>query len=338
MSRIRARLRMLPPNVRGALWMLLAALSFSTMDACIKLIGQHMHALEIAFFRCAFGGLAVMPFVLRAGVGILRTGRWGGHLARGLTGYMAMALGFYGVANLPLADATALSFTRPLFMIVLAAIFLHETVRWRRWTATMVGFAGVVIMVRPGLATVDMATVAAATSALFVAAVGVQVKRLAATERPETIIFYFTLISSLLSLGPALYVWRTPTLPELCGLMLLGALGSLGQYFSIRSYRIAEATAVDPVDYARLVFATFYGFVLFGNLPDGWTIAGALVIVASTLYITRREAKLRHPVTAGTAMPGAPVQVGTAGSVAPGDGTTTDAASRAWRGRESGPA
>ncbi|HEX6979777.1 MAG TPA: DMT family transporter [Alphaproteobacteria bacterium] len=328
MSRVQARLRALPSNVRGALWMLLAALSFSTMDACIKLLGQHMHALEIAFFRCVFGGLAVVPFVLRAGVGILRTGRWGGHLARGLTGYTAMALGFYAVTHLPLADATALSFTRPLFTIVLAVIFLHEIVRWRRWTATIVGFAGVVIMVRPGVATIDVATVAAATSALFVAAVGVQVKRLATTERPETIIFYFTLISSLLSLGPALYVWRTPTPLELGGLMLIGGLGSLGQYFTIRSYRLAEATAVDPVDYARLVFATFYGFVLFGNLPDRWTIAGALVIVASTLYITRREAKLRRPVTAGTAMPGAPVQISTASSVAPSDSTTTGAVSR----------
>ncbi len=312
--RVQARLRLLrrlPGNVRGALWMLAAVSVFSTMDAVIKLLGQSLDSFQIALFRCVFGGIAILPFALRGGFGALRTRRPGGHLARALIGYTAMVFGFYAVTQLPLADATALSFTRPLFMIVLAVLFLGEQVRWRRWSATAVGFLGVLVMARPGEADIDIATLSAIAASLFVAGVGVMLKRLAATERPETIIFYFTVISSLLALGPAIYVWRTPTPLEFFGLAAIGALGSLGQYFTIRSYRIAEATAVDPVDYARLLLAAAFGFLLFREVPDRWSLMGALIIIASTLYITRREARLRRTVTEGVATPAA------AGAAAP---------------------
>jgi drug/metabolite transporter (DMT)-like permease len=193
----------------------------------------------------------VLPFALRHGPAALRTRRWSGHFGRALIGYTAMILGFYAVTHLPLADATALSFARPLFMIVLAVLFLGEQVRWRRWSATGVGFLGVLVMARPGQGGFDHAALVAIAATLFVAGVGVMLKRLSTTERPETIIFYFTLISSLMALGPALYVWRPPGWTDLAIMMLLGALGSLGQYMSIRAYRTSEATAVDPVDYAR---------------------------------------------------------------------------------------
>lgn len=294
MTVLYARLRGLPQNLRGALWMLLSAFAFSLMDASIKLVGQGLDSFQIAFFRSLFGGLAILPFALRMGRAAFRTKRLGGHFGRATCGYMSMALGFYGITHLPLADAVALSFTRPLFMIVLAVLILGEVVRWRRWSATIVGFMGVLIMARPGASGFDPAMAASMTGAMFAAGVGVLIKRLATTERPETIIIYFTTISSLLALGPALYVWRTPTPAEFAMLLVIGALGSLGQYFSIRSYRIAEATAVEPIDYSRLVFATALGFAIFAELPDAWTLVGAFVIVASTLYIARREARLRR--------------------------------------------
>ena len=133
--RVLAGLRRLPGNARGALWMLGAVTAFAIMDALIKWVGQTLDPFQIAFFRCVFGGLFILPFALRNGPAALRTRRWGGHLARALIGYTAMVLGFYAVTHLPLADATALSFTRPLFMIVLAVLFLGEAVRWRRWSA-----------------------------------------------------------------------------------------------------------------------------------------------------------------------------------------------------------
>jgi drug/metabolite transporter (DMT)-like permease len=306
MRRHLVRLRRLPDNARGALWMLGAVSAFASMDALIKWVGQTLDPLQIAFFRCLFGGLFVLPFALRNGLSAVRTQRWGGHLGRALIGYTAMVLGFYAVTHLPLADATALSFARPLFMIVLAVLFLDEQVRWRRWSATGIGFLGVMVMARPGQGGFDHAALVAIAATLFVAGVGVMLKRLSTTERPETIIFYFTLTSSLMALGPALYVWRTPGWGDMAIMMLLGALGSLGQYLSIRSYRVAEATAVEPVDYARLLLATAFGLFLFGELPDAWTLVGALIIISSTLYITRREARLGRSVTEGIATPAAP--------------------------------
>jgi drug/metabolite transporter (DMT)-like permease len=301
-----ARARALPGNVRGALWMLLAAMMFSAAEALIKALGRTIDSFEIAFFRCFLGGVFILPFMMRAGVSALRTQRLGGHLLRAGAGYAATATAFYALTHLPLADATALSFARPLFVVILAVLFLGEPVRWRRWTATAVGFGGVLVMARPDGAALDIATIVALVSAFFVAVVTVAIKRLAETERPETIIFYFATVSSLLSIGPALYVWRTPTAGEFALLLLMGALGSIGQYFTIRSFRIAEATAVDPVDYTRLLLATLIGIAVFAEVPDLWTLLGAAIIVASTLYITRREARLGRAVAAG---PPAPARV-----------------------------
>lgn len=295
MLRLGARLRSLPPNVRGALWMLMGTVIWASNDVVVKTLGRTIDPFQIAFFRCFFGGLTIIPFLLASsGVLALRTRRLGGHIVRAAAGYLSMALAWYAIVRLPLADATALSFSRPLFMVVLAVLFLHEIVRWRRWTATAVGFVGVLVMARPGLGEVNLGLAAAIGGAFCVAVVSVMIKSLAATERPTTIIFYFGVLSSLMALGPALWVWRTPTLVEFLLLIAIGAFGSLGQYFTIRAFRIAEATAVDPFDYTRLLLATLFGFLFFAEIPDIFTLIGAVIIVGSTFYIARREASLRR--------------------------------------------
>ncbi|MBM3536299.1 MAG: DMT family transporter [Alphaproteobacteria bacterium] len=302
--RLHARLRALPPNVRGALWMLLGTVIWSTSDVIVKNLGHRIDPFQIALFRCFFGGLIVLPFLLAsANPMAFQTRRLGGHVVRAAAGYLAMAFGWYAIVHLPLADATALSFSRPLFLVVLAVLFMGEIVRWRRWTATAAGFIGVLVMARPGLSQVDLGLVAAIGGAFCVAVVSMMIKSLAATERPATIIFYFGVLSSLLALGPALWVWRTPSLVEFALLVWIGAVGSLGQYFTIRAFRIAEATAVDPFDYTRLLFATIFGFLFFNEVPDIFTLVGAAIIVGSTFYIARREARLRHAAQSATTAP-----------------------------------
>lgn len=304
MTALRTRFEALAPNVRGALWMLLAALIWSINEATIKGLGRTLDPLQISFFRCFFGGLMVLPFIfVSAGTRAFRTKRFGGHFVRAAAGYIAMALAFYSIVHMPLADATALGFTRPLFMVVLAVLFLGEVVRWRRWSATAVGFLGVIVMARPGLETIDLALAAAIGSAFFVALVSVMIKKLAETEHPATIIFYFGVISSTLALVPALLVWRTPTLVELLVLIGIGGFGSLGQYLTILAFRVGEATAVDPFDYARIVYATIFGYLFFMELPDRYTLLGASIIVISTWYIAQREARLRREAQSATTAP-----------------------------------
>lgn len=281
----------LPGNLRGALWVLVAALCFSVMATTTKFLGQTFDSFEIAFFRAIFGLFAVAPFIWRMGPAQLKTKRLGMHLARGILGAVAMMCGFYAITHLSFADAVSLSYARTLFLIPLAVVFLGEVVRRRRWTATAVGFLGVLVMLRPG-GELELAALVALGGAMLVAVVTVLIKLLSATERPETLLFYFGIVATTATLLPALAVWRTPSGSELALLMFVGAVGASGQYCMIRGYAAGEATAVLPFDYSRLLFAALIGIVVFAEMPDGWTIAGAVIIVTATLYIALREAGL----------------------------------------------
>jgi drug/metabolite transporter (DMT)-like permease len=291
---LQARWLQLSGNVRGALWMLASGVGFSVMAVGIKLLGHRLENFQIGFFRVVIGFLAILPFVA-AGGGLARqrTRHAGVHFVRAVFGLVAMYCSYYAIARMPLADYTGLSFTKPLFATLLAIVILGETVRWRRWTATLVGFLGVLIMVRPGAGTIQPAALAALTDSFSVAFLVTLVKRLPATETPLTMLFYFGLFATVLSLGPAIYAWQWPTALEWLLLIGVGVLGALSQMFWIRAFRAGEASAVAPFDYMRLPMAATMGFIGFSELPTLWTFIGAAVIVASTLYIAHREAQLR---------------------------------------------
>lgn len=301
-DRATARWAALPGNLRGAVWITLAGLLFTVMSAMVKSLGTRLDSLQIGFFRCAFGLLAVLPFMLRAGPAAFRTHRPLLHLWRGLLGTAAMFAGFYSITHLPLADATAIGFASSLFMIVLAVLFLGETVRWRRWTATVVGLLGVLVMVGPGGHGLSPAMAAALFGTVCVATVSVVIKKLSSTESPMTIVFSFGVVSTAASAVPAALVWQAPTAAELVVLVLIGIVGTVAQSCGIRGFRAGEATAVAPFDYSRLLFAGALGYLLFGDVPTPQTLLGAALIVGSTLYIARREAMLaRRPATAAPA-------------------------------------
>ncbi len=302
----------LAPVARGVLWMLLAGLLFALMGVLVKTLGSRLDSFQVAFFRAGFGCVAILPFALAAGPKVLATRRFGAHLLRGTLGAAGMFSGFYSITHLPLAEATAYSFTKPLFLVLLAALFLGERVRARRIAATAIGFAGVLIMLRPeqllaggGL---PVAALVGLAGAAFVAGIVVMVKRLLRTERPVTVMAYFGIISTLLTLAPALVVWVPPTPQELALLMAVGAFGASAQGCMIRAYNIAEATAIAPFDYFRLIYAAIFGFAFFAEVPALWTLAGAAVIVGSTLYIAHRETRLGRKAPG----PAAPVEIAAA--------------------------
>lgn len=281
----------LPGNVKGALWILTSAVIFTAMTALIKAVGARLDTFEIAFFRSLFGTIALLPLVARRGWReTLVPQRLDLVLARGVTGSIALVTIVFALTHLPLADVTGISFSRALWLIVIAIFFLGEHPNWRRWAATVVGFLGVWIIVRP-TAGMEPAAIAAILNAVFVAMSVALIKRMTSSDGPLTILFYGMAIPMLVTAPPALVVWQTPTMDELFLLAIIGIGLSVGHSCMIQGLRVGEATAIMPFDYTRLIFAAFAGFLFFGEVPALSTILGALVIVGATFYIARREAR-----------------------------------------------
>ena len=256
----------LPFSVRAVLQMVTGCLLFSIMGALVKLLGQRLDSFQIAFFRCFLGFIAFLPFVLlKKGRRAFRTTHFYGHFLRAAIGVAAIIAGFYATTRLPLTDSTAISFTAPLFMILTAIFLLGEKVRWRRGLATVAGFIGVLVMVRPDRGTLGVAAMVGLFAAFLAALSTTLIKRLSTTEAALTILVYFGLFSSILTAIPAYFVWHPLTGDDFAQLALVGALGAVGQFCQVRAYATGELMAVEPIDYSRLVFAGIMGSCCLPN-------------------------------------------------------------------------
>lgn len=288
----------LSANGRAAVWMLLAVLAFSVNNVALKSLTRELDPLQIMFVRGVLMTLFMLPVALRTRA--LATRRIGAHLARALLGTSGAYLFILALSLAPVADVVALSFSRALFIVVLAVLMLGEVVGWRRWSACAVGFAGVLVMVRPGFGALNLGLVAAAGDAVLSAAVALTLKSLGRTERPQTVVFYFGLFSALLSAVPAILVWRAPSAEAWTLLLLTGVLATCGQIAITRAWTEGEASVVAPLAYVQLVLSGGLAYLVFREAPDALAFVGAAIIVASTLYIALREARLKKTaVTAG---------------------------------------
>ncbi|NBC94748.1 MAG: EamA family transporter [Deinococcus-Thermus bacterium] len=284
----------LPANVRGSLWVALAVFLFTLMMMFIKLLGQRLPVVEILFFRqlVMLGFLA--PALRRNFPEALKTERPGLHAFRVVGALVAMLAGFEALVHLPLADATAISFAKALFVTVLATFILQEVVGPQRWVATAVGFLGVMIVVQPSAAGVDGYALLALLSAFAVAFVQISLRVLTRTERSITIMAYQAIALALLMAPAALWWWVTPTPLEWLMLIAVGFLSTIGQWCNVAGFRAGEAAAVAPMDYTRILFASAIGFVVFHETPGLATFAGAALIIAATLYTLRHNAVSRR--------------------------------------------
>ena len=284
----------LPPNLQGALWVVGAAVVFTFNAGVVKQLGiLGVDSLQTVFARSLVGLCVILPFVWRRGLPSVRTGQLRLHLFQGVAGTTALMAHFYAWTQLPLADVTVLIFTQPLFALLLAVIILRARVNWQRWLATAIGFLGVLAMVRPATAGFDSAAPIALFAGFCIALQVILVARLPEGEKELTMLFYLGLVGTLMTLGPALVVWRTPTVEEGVLLVVNGLLGVSHQAMIFRAFRIGEATYVALFDYSKLIVAALIGFLYFGEIPSTLSILGASVIVASTLYISRREMGIR---------------------------------------------
>jgi len=283
---------------RAVLLMAASTVLFGLMAVCIRLASKQLHPFEIAFFRNLFGFVFTLPLLYRHGVGILRTEKLSLYFLRCCIGMVSMLAGFWAIVHLPLAQAVALSYSTPLFVTIGAVMVLGEVVRARRWTAVIIGFAGVIILMHPGLGDFKVGSLVALLAALMSASVAISIKFLTRTEKADAIVIYTTMIWVPLSLVPAMFFWTTPTGITWLWIVLAGGLGTTAHMCWTRAMRMADASLLTPISFLQVIVVGAFGSILFNEHIDHWTWLGAAVIFGSNIYIAQRETRLaRRAVT-----------------------------------------
>jgi drug/metabolite transporter (DMT)-like permease len=268
-------------------------LFFTVMEGLVKWLSAGYSTLQIAFCR-SLGALAVaMVLASLSGGGLksLRTRHLGGQLWRSAFGFVSLLGFFYAYGAMPLADTIAIGMAAPIFMAALSVWLLGERVGLHRWSAVIVGFVGVLVMLRPGVgATNPVALIALGATILYALAM-IQVRKLSRTESSNAIVFYFSLFSTIAAGATMPFLWVTPGWSDAALLAGVGLLGGAGQLCLTQAYRLAPVAVVAPFDYLALIWGTAIGWYVWSDLPDAPTIAGAGVVAASGLYILHREAR-----------------------------------------------
>ena len=275
----------------AAAWMLAAGLLFALMDAGMKWISNDYSPFQVATLRSVSAlPLVALWIVLRGKAGTLLRVHWPLHLLRGLLGVGVMAGFVYGIARMPLSTAYAIVFVAPLMVTALAVPFLGEKVGPRRWTAIVVGLSGVMVVLRPGgegVATLAGAVLVLAAFCYSVAAI--TVRKLALRDSPEAMVFWFLMLLALFAGAVAAFDWKPVQREHLGVIAIVGLTGALGQVALTHAFRLGEASQIAPLEYAALVWVVLLDLVLWQALPDGMTWLGAAIIIASGLYLVRRE-------------------------------------------------
>lgn len=283
---------------------LLSAFLFTVMSVLVRDLGQKAPLGEVVFFRGLFAIIPVL--VVYAWRGEIRhaiaTKSPFGQLLRGLISATGMYANFGALARIPIADVTAIGFGSPLITVALAALILKERVRIYRWSAVLVGFAGVIVMLLPHLDIGKYAVVATAAttvgsllalgSAFTNAAAQIQTRRLVKTEKTASIVFYFSVVTAIAGAVTLPFAWYPPSALELMEFIALGMLGGIGHIFLTQSYRYATASVIAPFDYSTMIWALLLGYWFFGEVPGALVLVGAAIVIASGLFVIWRESQL----------------------------------------------
>lgn len=276
-------------NVVGILLMVAATLLLTSMSTMVRSVSADLHPFVIAFFRNLFGLTMLMPILMRQGLRPLRTRHLGFMALRGAFNASAMLFYFLGLGVLPLAELSALSFTAPLFIVLLAAPILNETLGARRIACLVIGFSGALIIVRPGVAIFNIGALYALASAASWAVAVLVIKHVSRSESSVTITIYGLFFLTLFTLPPALLEWAWPSPKQFVWLAVIAAVGTAGQLLLAQALKRADASLVMPFDFTKLIWAALLGFLVFAEVPTVWTWIGAAVIFASAFYSTYRE-------------------------------------------------
>ncbi len=277
----------------GILWMLVSCAFLSA----VAVLGRHaalagVPLFQIVLLRLVFAAVAMTPMLAVRGPRMIRTPHLRLYLVRVGTGFVAMTTWFAALSLTTVGEVQAIGFLTPLFATIGAGLILHEAIGWRRWTAIIVGFAGAMVVLRPGAAESSLGTWVAVAAAVGMAVSSLMIKQLADRDHPDSVVLITTLLQIPVALVPGLLVWQ-PLTPELWAVFLaMGVCGMLGHIMLARAFRAADASIVMGIDFARLPFTVLFGWLAFGELIDLWTWIGAGIIFAAAFYTARRENRL----------------------------------------------
>jgi len=279
-------------HLGGIGFMLAMTVCFSTLDASAKYVTHELPLWMVMWGRYTFHFLFIMVFLLQGAPGkILRTRNIKMQILRSFLLFSAGITFWAGLMYLPLADCTVMAFISPLLVTVLSVLFLGEKFGSHRWKVVVIGLVGALIVIRPGMGIVSWAVVLPLMAAAFYATLQITTRVLGQQDNALTTLFYTSICGTIFSSVMAVFFWQTPTPYQWLMLMWLGLIGAIGHYFMIKAFERAPASLLAPFDYVTLVWATLLGYFIFGDLPDGWTIIGGIIIVASGLYLVRRESE-----------------------------------------------
>lgn len=284
------------PALRGILLMCLSTVAFSIMHGLVRFVSDVLPPFQIAFFRNVFGLAFLLPLLLRSRFAVLRTQRIGLHALRGVINIGAMLMFFTALSISPLAKVTALSFTAPIFMAILAVLVLGERFRIYRWLGILFGFAGMLIILRPGIVAIDTGALLVTGAAALWAVAMIIIKILSRTESSLTIVAYMGIFLGLFSVFPALWVWQPFGFETLCWMVLIGLFGTIAQMTLSQALKETDPTALMPFDFLKLIWTAMIGAWFFAEIPDVFTWIGAAVIFSSGLFIAYRERQSKQTI------------------------------------------
>lgn len=283
------------PNLRGSVYMLSAMLVYAVMVGLIKHIGSTIPLVQTLLIRQVIMSVIIIAFAANQLPAMMRTSRLGLQVFRGLITLASMLCGFSAIIYIPLAQATAIGFSQVLFVTIAAVLLLKEKVDARRWVATIIGFIGVVIMLNPSAQGLNIYALMSVAGAFLGAGITISVRKLAATERTDTILIYQGIVLIIVLAVPTWIFWVQPTPEQWLSLILLSLFGTAGQWLITRAYQVGEAAALAPLDFTRLLLASFTGFVFFSEVPALTTWIGATFVIGATLYTMRKNARPLTP-------------------------------------------
>jgi len=277
-------------SLRGIAYMALGLFLFSAVDTQAKFLTDSLHPVQIVWARQAGLVLGVLILLARRGTSVLHTAHPYLQITRGALAAGSATIFIFAVSYVPIADAVAVSFVAPFMVTVLGALVLREHVGFRRWAAITVGFAGTLVVIRPGLGVVHPAMLLVILAASLYALRQILSRHLSGSDRTETTVAYTALVSIVLLTIPLPFVWQWPvTALHITLLISIAIMAALGEFLIIKSLEVAQAVVLAPVHYSLLIWSTIYGYLVFGQFPDVWTWIGAAIIMATGLYTLHRE-------------------------------------------------